>query len=75
MLNETGLSGICSVKFSNDITEPYILTLFDMEGRKIVHHQDDQKSMQLQLNNVKNGVYLLKINNKTMNLTKRIVIQ
>lgn len=64
-----------NIEFSNDITEPYTLTLYDMEGRIIVQYEDHQKDTQLQLEGVNNGLYLLKVNNKTMNITKHIVVE
>ena len=63
------------IEFSNDITEPYLLTLYDMEGREVLQLKDQQKSIQLQLASVKSGIYLLKINNQTMNITQRIVVK
>lgn len=64
-----------TIEFLEDSTEPYVLTLLDMEGREVVQFQDQEKIIHLQLSNVKSGVYLLKINNQTLNITKRVVVQ
>lgn len=63
------------IQFSNEITEPYMLTLFDMEGREVIQFQDYKKNTEIQIDALKTGIYLLNIKNTTMNITKRLVVE
>lgn len=80
--NETALkvypnptSNLINIEFSMDITEPYRVSLFDMEGRKIVEQQCQLKSIQFPISEFKSGIYLLKINNSNLNITQTIVLE
>lgn len=64
-----------NIQFSNEITEPYTLTLYDTKGRKIIESRENKKDVNLQLGSLNNGIYLLNVNNSTMNTTKRIVVE
>ena len=68
-------SNVVNIELSMDITEPYLVTLFDMKGRKVMENQSQLKSLQLPVSEFKSGIYLLKINNSSLNITQTLVIE
>ena len=68
-------SNVVNIELSMDTTEPYLVTLFDMKGRKVMENQSQLKSLQLPVSEFKSGIYLLKINNSSLNITQTLVIE
>ncbi|HLV40958.1 MAG TPA: T9SS type A sorting domain-containing protein [Brumimicrobium sp.] len=63
-----------TIEFSEDGKGPYFLTLVDMKGREIMNLKNQHQKIHLDLESVKSGIYLLNMKNKTLNITKRIVV-
>lgn len=64
-----------NIQFSKKVFAPYKIAVFNLEGRKVYENQSLKNNLKLQLNNLKSGIYLLKINNTTMHVTKHIVVK
>lgn len=69
------VSDLLTIEFLDETVEPSNIVLCNIEGRVIMQLENQQKSVQLQLNNLNGGVYFLKISNQTINITKRIVVE
>lgn len=64
-----------NIEFSEDVTDSYTVTLYNLEGREIMKSKNHQKNIVLGLENVKAGMYILKISNQTMNITERVMVK
>ena len=52
----------------------YRLSLFDMLGNEVRTWKNLNNNTQIDMNNLKSGVYLIKFNSETTHITKRIII-
>jgi hypothetical protein len=63
--------------FSVQATENAIVDVYDMNGKQIISSQviSSNGKVNIDLNNVEAGVYLVRVQNETFSTTKRIVIE
>ena len=63
--------------FSVQATENAIVDVYDMNGKQITTSQviSSNGKVNIDLNNVEAGVYLVRVQNETFSTTKRIVIE
>jgi hypothetical protein len=52
----------------------YRLSLFDMLGNEVRTWKNLNNSTQIDISNLKSGVYLIKFNSETTHITKRIIV-
>ncbi len=64
-----------NIEFSKAFNTPYVVTLFDMQGRVITQYQKTQKNIYLPLEEVSSGMYLLKIQNGTIDFNQQIIVK
>jgi hypothetical protein len=67
-----------NIKLANPNTAILSLTLFDVSGRKVLHKTElpyNKTDYQVDMINLKNGLYLLKINSAEKTITKRIILK
>jgi len=66
--------GIVNIQRNGNVTGETNLTLFDIQGRRILGKQNIAAFETLHLDHLQNGVYLLSIENSKQKTTKKIVL-
>ena len=68
---------VLHINFTDNLTEAVDISIFNLIGKKVVEFTHDASANQLNFSvqDLTSGVYLLKIQNKEMNLTKKFIKQ
>lgn len=66
--------GKVTIELENNYVLPYLLTIYDVQGRKILEKEVFQLKLQIDLNDFQPGVYNISIRNSTVNSTSSIVV-
>ncbi|GGE12999.1 T9SS type A sorting domain-containing protein [Psychroflexus salis] len=68
---------VLHINFTENLTEAVDISIFNLIGKKVVEFTHDASANQLNFSvqDLTSGVYLLKIQNKEMNLTKKFIKQ
>lgn len=68
-------SGKLTIKLEKTSSQPYILTVNDVQGREVYRQENNQLELHLNLNPLRPGLYTLNIRNSVINTTSSIVIE
>ncbi|GAA3630258.1 T9SS type A sorting domain-containing protein [Flavivirga jejuensis] len=62
-----------TIKFNNNYDQETAITLHAVNGQKVIQTKPNGEELKLDLSKLNSGIYILKVNSKTQNLTKKIV--
>ncbi|MEP1490480.1 MAG: T9SS type A sorting domain-containing protein [Algibacter sp.] len=62
-----------TIEFNDNYDQETSITLYNVNAQKVIETKPNGEEVRLDLSKLNSGIYVLKINSKTQNLTKKIV--